>query len=450
MLRMFLILLSAGFTFNATAQIWLEKTRIDPRNVASGLNVPWDMEWWSSDEILFTELGGDIKRVNVTSGDVDTLLTIPDLAREGQAGLMGLQAHPQWPDSAYWYAAHTYYEGTNILLRIVKLEYDDANDELIIASNLINDLPSASSNAGCRLLIDDDGYLFVTMGDLKANDDAQNPDKLNGKVLRYELSGAVPSDNPIPGNPVYTWGHRNPQGIAQTENGNILISEHGPSSNDEVSLLSSGGNFGWPLVLGYCTSTNQDVCDSINAIDPLTVWSPTIAPAGVEYFNSPMIPEWENSLLVTALKAQQMLVLNLDAAQSSVTGIRSFYINQYGRLRDVLSADDGRIFLATSNRDEFGTPQQFDDLIVELTPSAHNGVDEPGEVIQHTVDAHGVSFSEPFTGTLSVYDMTGRIVLKETSNHTSSIPVNWSQFKGMMILTLETNDTRLTKKIQLY
>lgn len=447
MIRIQISLLILFFSVHlSNAQIWLDQTRIDTATKAQNLDIPWDMEWWGNDTLLITELSGKIKRIDLLSGTSTTMYEVSDLAREGQAGLMGLQPHPNWPDEQSWYAVHTYYNGSSILMKVIRLDYNAQQDQLELHSTIVDGLPSANSNTGCRLLTTGD-YLYLTMGDVKSNQASQDEGALSGKVLRYHLDGSIPQDNPISGSPVFTLGHRNPQGITETENGSILISEHGPSSNDEINVIEAGRNYGWPEIVGPCTPSTQAKCDELNVKEPAFAWSPTIAPCGIEYYDYSAIPDWNNALLIATLKEQRLTVITLNEDQQSMKGVYSYYVQQFGRIRDVLAAPDGRIFLCTSNRDALGEPTASDDRIIELTGTIHNGISEPELKPKMNVTQNEIRFSEPLSGRFEILDLAGRILYSAELNQTNSHPVSWSRYSGVVIATFRNERFVMNQKI---
>ena len=424
---------------HVNAQIWLEETRIDTSTVITGIEIPWDMEWWSDDTIVFTQIDGTIQRLAVNSSQLETIYTVPSLARENQAGLMGMQMHPNWPDTAKFYIAYTYYDGSEIDLRTEELIYDQSNDQVSAGNALMEDVTVSNSNTGCRILIAEDNTMYVTMGDVKDNSAPQDPASLNGKVLRMNLDGSVPSDNPNTGSLVFTLGHRNAQGIVQTPSGNIFISEHGPFTDDEINLLEAGSNYGWPLISGPCSEGNQDLCDSIGAVEPLLDWTPTIAPCGIDFYDNPAIPEWRNSILMATLKDERLHVLEFnDLNQTSFTTVSAHLKHVFGRIRDVLVAPNGEIFLATTNKDVFGTPGPRDDRVIRLTPTKHNGLEEysaaPITVHQHNSKLY---FSEPVIGDLSICDLTGKVLKRTTMLNETTIDFVPSQHFSVLLVSLQ-------------
>ena len=171
---------------------------------------------------------------------------------------------------------------------------------------------------------------------------------------------------------MYSTGHRNPQGLVFAPNGTLYESEHGPSDNDEVNRIEMGRNFGWPDVRGRCDGDagagEVAFCQTNNVVEPLAVWSPTIAPAGLAYYNGTLIPSWRGSLLLTTLKEAALYRLTLSGDGRSVTSQERLFQGRFGRLRDVLVGPDGAVYLATSNKDGRGTPLPTDDRIIRVRP----------------------------------------------------------------------------------
>ena len=143
---------------------------------------------------------------------------------------------------------------------------------------------------------------------------------LNGKILRLNLDGSIPANNPTPGSLVYTLGHRNPQGLVRLPSGRIYSSEHGENTDDEINLIEAGRNYGWPNVEGYCSTTERNAfCAANNVREPLAIWTPTLAVAGLAYYDHPAIPEWRGSLLMATLKASKLVQLQLSATGDAMT-----------------------------------------------------------------------------------------------------------------------------------
>ncbi|RMG28606.1 MAG: T9SS C-terminal target domain-containing protein [Bacteroidetes bacterium] len=344
---------------------------LEVRILAHNLHIPWDLEWAGEHALIFTERNGHIKRLDLNSGHIRTLFTFPQVAEEQHSGLLGMALHPQWPDSAALYVVYSYYdEQFSIFMRLLRLNYQAGADTLLPADTLMQGIPGASSTTGARVLADPRGYLFLSTGDLDLGTVAQDTQSLSGKVLRLGLDGRIPSDNPFPGNPLWSLGHRNPQGLALSPAGQLYSCEHGTFNNDELNLIEKGRNYGWPLVSGPCDAGNASTCAELNVKAPLLSWTPPIAPCGLAFYASDRFPAWNNSLLMGALRAQGLMWMKMDSSGQAIVEQHLYLEQEYGRIREVLVNPEGRVFVATSNRDSRGTPSAEDDLILEVIPKA--------------------------------------------------------------------------------
>ncbi len=379
------------------------------RTVATGLDTPWEILWGPDGWLWVTERAGRISRIHPETGQQQVIATLSDVHEQGESGLLGMVLHPNFADSPHVFVAYTYRDGSQILERVARFTYDgSALGDMRI---LLDRIPGATIHDGCRLLILSDRTLLVTTGDANVPSRSQDVQSLAGKILRLRLDGTIPADNPFPGNPIWSLGHRNPQGL--TYFGGILYSsEHGPNNDDEINIIERGRNYGWPTVMGYCNSpTEQAFCQANAVVEPIAAWTPTIAPCGLDYYASDRIQGWQNSLLLTTLKAARLVVLRLDSTRRRVIDEQHVLIGEIGRLRDVCVSPDGRVFVATSNRDGRGTPRSGDDRIVEVTV-ATSSVPSPalpswaivtyGETLLH------LSLQQPAPIELELADLRGR------------------------------------------
>ncbi|MDX5346111.1 MAG: PQQ-dependent sugar dehydrogenase, partial [Hymenobacteraceae bacterium] len=292
-----------------------------------------------------------------------------------EGGLLGMALHPDFANNPYVYTVYTYSSGSTILEKVVRCTYNGSSlgSPFILLDNIIG----ANVHDGSRLLILPDNTLLVSTGDAANSSTSQNQNSLNGKILRMNLDGTIPANNPTPGSYVYSYGHRNPQGLTRSPGGAIYSSEHGASTDDEVNIIQPNRNYGWPTVEGLCnTPAEQTFCNTNNVAEPIATWTPTVAPAGIIYYNNPAIPEWQNSVLLTTLKASKLVHLQLNAAGTAVTAQTDYLTSRYGRLRAICQAPDGRIFISTSNRDGRTTPRATDDRIIVLRSRNISGVKE--------------------------------------------------------------------------
>ena len=339
--------------------------------LVTGLDTPWDLAWGPDGQIWVTERGGRVSRVNPASGQRTTAGQVPDVAESGESGLMGIAFHPDFATQPYVYLAHTYLQSGSLRNRLVRVRWD--GQTLGTPEVLLTNIPGSGIHDGSRLAIGPDRLLYMTTGDASNGDLAQDRNSLAGKVLRLSLTG-----QPAPGNPfgtaVYSYGHRNPQGLVfHPTTGALYASEHGPSDNDEINLIVAGRNFGWPTVHGACdddVGAERAFCQANNVVAPLAMWTPTIAPAGADVYVADLIPQWKGSLLFASLRGTALYRLTLSSDGQSVTSRETLFQGDYGRLRDVLVAPDGVVYLATSNRDGRGNPAGDDDRILRVRPSA--------------------------------------------------------------------------------
>lgn len=363
-----LIILCASFLLkNVHAQT------LQTREVVDSLTTPWEIIWGPDGKIWFTEKKtGTVNRVNVQTGVVEKLYTASDLEENMEAGMLGMALRPDFVDTPWVYVAYTYLDpGDAFTLKVVKLTMTNMNgkDTLVNPSVVFDRVSAAANHDGCRLLIGPDKKLYITTGDASNPPSAQDDASPNGKIHRINLNGGVPKDNPFPpdpvnqdpGNTLWSKGHRNPQGLVFSPDGILYSSEHGGSAGgqsqeDELNIITKGGNYNWPDL------------NILGAIDPILeiLYS---APAGIDYYESNHIPEWNHAILVTGLAGERMIVVKLSADGMSVVDDFDVFSGTYGRLRDVCISPDGKVYIATANKDGYqgADPAPDDDKIIEVS-----------------------------------------------------------------------------------
>jgi mono/diheme cytochrome c family protein len=228
--------------------------------------------------------------------------------------------------------------------------------------------PAWTSHFGSRIVIAPDGKVMVATGDGAQDGNAQNIQSPNGKILRYNLDGSIPADNPFKGSAVWAWGLRNPQGLVYAK-GKLYCSDHGDAIDDELNLLVKGGNYGWPVVEGAVNTDKEKAFAKDSAVVvPLQAWTPTIAPAGMTYYSSDKIPELKGRLLLTTLKGNSLRSLTLDPEGNRIIADVNYFEKIFGRLRSVCVSPAGDVYLATSNRDwnPNAAPAKNDDRIIRI------------------------------------------------------------------------------------
>lgn len=358
------------------------QTQYTLRPVAKGLVVPWEIEFGPDGMLWCTERPGIVSRIDVETGVKQVVLDIRSTVYASlEAGLLGIAIDPLFADSPYVYIASVRGTQSNFYRVVERYTFDGG--QLYNPIEIFRHDPAANFHQGCRLLITPDRKLLITNGDAPYGTYDITADSVsNGKILRVNLDGSIPDDNPISGLRMWSKGHRNVQGITLTPNGKMWASEHGNAVDDEVNLIEPNVDYGWPHIEGYCDQPyEKPLCDSLNLREP--VWAsgnPTIAPAGLAYYNHPRFPEFKNSLLMVTLKASTLYRFSLNDSENSITEVRQLFTHAVGRLRDIAIHPDGRIFVCTSNREPNGYnpfPLDDDDMVYEVLAVPDTAVPVP-------------------------------------------------------------------------
>ena len=431
-LPLFLVVLLSCSTLNSQT-ITLDSTVLTEREVAIGIEVPWEILWGPDDHIWATERRGRVLRINPENGNIQTLLNIQSQVwnNGGEPGLLGMALHPDFLNTPVVFLVYNYIVGNNIRERLVSFDWTGAN--LTNETILLNNIPGGNIHNGSRLLITTDNKILMTTGDTGDQNLSQSLFSLNGKVLRLELDGSVPQDNPINGSYIYSYGHRNPQGLAYGPNGQIYSSEHGASTSDEFNMIEPNRNYGWPDVQGTCNTPSEiSFCNSNNVREPLDEWTPCVAVNGLAYFEHPAIPEWKGKMLMAVLggfaQDPRLSVLSFNGDGTEVLGEEK-YFTSFGRIRDVcINPHNGAVYFATNGNfyPSFGPNELIEyrnlDYIVTSTnnPTAK---DQFVEVFPNPVKGNAnLRFSDNFIGfEYELISYAGQIVKKASINNTSMI-----------------------------
>lgn len=345
-------------------------SEIRVETLVSNLQVPWSMAFAPDGRLFITERPG---RIRVAADGVlqSAPWAMPPVSAINEGGLMGLALDPKFADEPWVYVCYTYADSGqhNRISRIREVAGHGGTEQI-----LIDRFPGASIHDGCRLKFGPDGKLYATTGDASGPSRAQDLDSLAGKILRLNPDGSVPSDNPFPDSYVYSYGHRNSQGLAfDPLSGQLFATEHGPSgefgqsTHDEVNVIMPGSNYGWPLAIG---------APGLPAYrDPILLYAPVGAPlAGATFYSGRLVPRWGGDLFFTSLAGRHLQHVVLGGpGRTQVLAIERFFETKfgqgtYGRLRDVVEGPDGALYVATSNRDGRGSPAVDDDRILRLIP----------------------------------------------------------------------------------
>lgn len=335
--------------------------------IVGGLSVPWSLVFTHRNRILVTERDGQIRIVENNKLLDTPLYRFEEVWSKQEAGLMGLTIDPDYKNNNYIYVSLVYTRDETHLTKVIRLV--DRGSEAIVDKILIDDIVAAQYHDGSRIKFGPDGKLYVTTGEATIKNLSQNLKSLNGKILRLNSDGSIPDDNPTKDSAVYSYGHRNPQGIAwDARNRNLWSTEHGPSGidgpggGDEINLIKPNGNYGWPLVSHERTKDGT--------ISPLLLFTPAIAPAGAAFYTGDLFPEFKNNLFFGALRGEGIYRLIIsDDTPEKIQSFEKLDKVQFGRIRDVIQGPDGAIYFSTSNKDGRGSPRDGDDKIMRLVPA---------------------------------------------------------------------------------
>lgn len=323
-----------------------------PRVIADGLSIPWELAFLPGGDLLVTERAGKLLRI---SAENRTLIEISGVAHRGEGGLLGLTLHPDFEKNQLLYIYLTTGQGTELVNRVERYKLEGAS--LSERTVIIDSIPGASYHDGGRIAFGPDNMLYITTGDAGTEASAQNTNSLAGKILRVNTDGSIPSDNPFK-NAVYSYGHRNVQGIAWDNTGQLWATEHGrsglESGFDEVNKIVKGGNYGWPSIEGNETAPGM-LPPALHS-GPNETW----APSGMAYANG--------SLLFAGLRGEALYRIPLLNGTAVVP--EKYFAGTYGRLRTVAQSEDGTLYLLTNNRDGRGTPVATDDRIIAIDPKS--------------------------------------------------------------------------------
>jgi glucose/arabinose dehydrogenase len=393
-------------------------TTVTATEVATNLNIVWQLAWGPDNFLWMTERYGRISRVNPATGQVLPLLTLPEVREYGEGGLLGMALHPQFATSPYVYVVYNYNNATGQFReKLVRFTYSATANSLTNPVELLTEIPAEIYHNGSRLVILSDLTMLMTTGDANLSYDAQTTGAFSGKVLRLNLDGTIPASNPFANSYVFTLGHRNPQGLVQLPSGRIYSSEHGPANDDEINLLEVGRNYGWPDVEGFCNLPAEAAyCSQHNIREPLVAWTPTIAPAGLAYYDHPAIPGWRGSLLLATLKNQRLMQLALNAAGDGITSQTEFLQGAFGRLRAICVSPQGKVYISTSNRGSMPAPN--DDKIVVLENRAYLATANPKKPVEFSLwpnpTQRQATLQLPAAGMrITVRDLLGRVVQEQ-------------------------------------
>lgn len=340
-------------------EIETQHHRVRVVELAAGLRNPWSLAFLPSGDMLVTERPGRLWRFSPDGERRIEIDGVPAVFANGQGGLLDVVIDPDFAanQTIYLsYAAEGRADMGNTRLARAQL-VDDALDGLTVLFDAEQDHEGGRHFAG-RIVVTGDGLLYLTLGDRGQEEPAQDLGDHTGSVIRLGTDGSIPSDNPFVGKAgvrpeIYSYGHRNPQGAAlHPSSGLVWTHEHGPRGGDEVNVIRSGANYGWPLVShgvnysGTPVGSGKDTMPGVT--DPIHTWVPSIAPSGMAFYVGDAFPKWRGNLLVGALRSRLLARLTLDG--ESVVAEERILEDELGRIRDVRVGPDGLVYLLTDAR----------------------------------------------------------------------------------------------------
>ena len=312
--------------------------------LVDGLNNPWEIVFGPDDEIYFTERDGRIWMIT-EFGEAKVIQTFQK-SGSVEGGTLGIALHPEFDKTKKIYVYQTNLELDFFQNKVFSFKIN--NDMLIDKQIIIDDIPGAPWHDGGRIKFGPDDKLYITTGDAINPNWSQDLSSLAGKILRINSDGTIPDDNPFDSSPVFSYGHRNPQGIAWSQDGMLVSSEHGPSGemgygHDEINVIVKGKNYGWPKIVGISSD------DSF--VNPITHSGQTTwAPSGMVFYNSDKIPSLNEKFLVGALKGQHLMVVDVEK-DGSLISVEKMFEGEFGRIRTAQIGPDGTLYLLTANGD---------------------------------------------------------------------------------------------------
>jgi aldose sugar dehydrogenase len=331
--------------------------RFRVETVVTNLEVPWSLVFAPDGRLFVTERPGRVRIVNLSTFTSELALTLGGVYAEGEAGLLGLALDPDFAQNHFVYLYYSASSGGGVN-RIER--YREVGGRLGEAAVLLDGIPASTIHDGGRLKFGPDGLLYATAGDAADMSLAQDAASLAGKILRVTANGTSAAGNRF-SSPVYSYGHRNPQGFDwHPVTGDLWASEHGPSGNDEINVIQSGSNYGWPVIQGSGTAAGMQT--------PIAFYSSTIAPSGASFYRGRQLPSFVNNLFVATLRGSHLLRITIDARR--IITQERLLDGTFGRLRDVVTGPDGYLYFCTNNRDGRGSPMAGDDRVLRIVPAS--------------------------------------------------------------------------------
>ncbi|WP_418639232.1 PQQ-dependent sugar dehydrogenase [Winogradskyella sp.] len=337
-----------------------DKNPINNKNshevVVSDLNNPWGFTFLPDNSILITEKSGEL--IHFKDGKKTAISGLPEIYVRGQGGLLDIILHPDYATNGWIYFSYASPKGEgsggNTSIARAKLKNNSLTDLQVLYKAQPN--TTKGQHFGSRLVFDKKGYLFFSIGD-RGNRD-ENPQDITkdcGKIYRLNADGTIPEDNPFVNNnnakkAIYSYGHRNPQGMTlHPKTGDMWTHEHGPRGGDEINIITSGKNYGWPIIsygINYSGTKFTEISKKEGMEQPLHYWDPSIAPSGMAFIDSNKYGDWNGNLLIGSLKFQY---LDMCTLKDNTIVKEERLLDGLGRIRSIKQGPDGYIYVGIEN-----------------------------------------------------------------------------------------------------
>ena len=352
-------ILAAMLGLVAAFAAWVHAAEYELETWAGEFDLPWSIAFLPDGSALVTELGGKLYHVNASGQSRKKVANVPEVYFAGQGGLFDVVLHPQFDDNQLVYLSYAQGGKEDNGTAVARGRFKDGSleeVEVIFRNFTRKDTPV---HYGGRMAFLPDGTLLLTTGDgFNYREAAQDIDSGLGKVLRMNDDGSAAPGNPFPGSPyVYSYGHRNPQGLAVSSEGAIWLHEHGPRGGDELNLIEPGKNYGWPAIthgVDYSGAIISPHTEWEGMEQPVHYWVPSIAPSGLAIYEAGLFPEWKNDFFIGALVAREVRLIELQA--DDTTREEELFSEIAARVRDVRVGPGGALFILTPDRVIRATP----------------------------------------------------------------------------------------------
>lgn len=362
--KIFLLFLLSSLIKAGDIQNWddsVEKTKKETFRVETfieGFDIPWGMVFLPNQNLIVSDRNGSLWLVDYKEKSKNQISGVPNVRYKGQGGLLDVEIHPDFINNNYIYIGFTDYlnskkNRTFTSIIRARLKNISLTDQKIIYKADDTFYDNSTIHYGTRIVFDDKGFLYFSIGDRGKRNQAQLLEYPNGKIHRLNADGSIPSDNPFFENnnaikSIWTYGNRNPQGLAMHPASSILFeTEHGPRGGDELNILSSGKNYGWPEITygkNYSGTTITKYTHKEGMEQPVIHWTPSIAVCGIDFYDGELFNNWKNNLLVSSLKFERLYRLEIDDDDKVID--QEIIYEAGSRIRDVQTGPEGFIYIA--------------------------------------------------------------------------------------------------------